>query len=409
MRLRYRIKNALQFIAFAFYPKTTLIACTVFFLLVIAALIAAMIIVPSDSAFYNVVFALTTGASGSFFVSIIVELSGNYRNNKLAWQELQEYYSIVIDYEGMKQVLLGHTASQRDEKKARDEFIDAIFKTGEIPEMTDEIMDELKDIAEDQPKDLIEATWEQLPKIIPVLRKTFEDKKAFLNDDEILAIRCILDDYDQIRHEVVELLMMSPVLYDTLNTPDEGFLNYPKTILDNIPAWLKKHLASNVGQNAMERFVDSVMSDQFAVSQFLNDYEISVKGLTNYHSSYDDDENVEDIDLQRDEAAEEDIKEDEDYDFYEPETPEEHRASVMESDKRLIEENRSFVSWHISNCCLNIAKSIDDLEKNILKKPYYGFHLKYDREAVKHNLDDPMTDISYQAEKKRMENVLKRQ
>ena len=94
--------------------------------------------------------------------------------------------------------------------------------------------------------------------------------------------------------------------------------------------------------------------------------------------------------------------ENEDYDFYEPEDPAEHRVYIMESNKRHIEENRSFVSWHISNCCLNIAKSIDDLEKNILKKPYYGFHLKYDREAIKQKLDNPMTDIIYQSEKKRM-------
>ena len=169
--------------------------------------------------------------TGSFFVSIVVELSGNYRNNKLAWQELQDYYSIVDEYETIKQVYMENTPSQRAEKKARNEFVDSIFKSDVGTKLTDEIMEELKNIAEEHSKDIIESTWEQLPKIIPVLRRTLDEKKAFLNDDEIFALRVIIDNYLQIRHEVMELLQMSPMLYDIFNSPDQEFLNYPKTFL----------------------------------------------------------------------------------------------------------------------------------------------------------------------------------
>ena len=224
------------------------------------------------------------GVTGSFFVSIVVELSGNYRNNKLAWQELQDYYSIVDEYETIKQVYMENTPSQRAEKKARNEFVDSIFKSDVGTKLTDEIMEELKNIAEEHSKDIIESTWEQLPKIIPVLRRTLDEKKAFLNDDEIFALRVIIDNYLQIRHEVMELLQMSPILYDIFNSPDREFLNYPQNILENLPKWMKKCLATNEGQNAMERLTDSVMSDQFMLSYFMNDYEISIRGLDEYHS-----------------------------------------------------------------------------------------------------------------------------
>jgi hypothetical protein len=74
MRLKYRLKSALQFIAFAFYPKTTLIACTVFSVMVISILGIVMTLIPHDSNWYNLVFAFTVGATGSFFVSFVVEL-----------------------------------------------------------------------------------------------------------------------------------------------------------------------------------------------------------------------------------------------------------------------------------------------------------------------------------------------
>lgn len=43
-----------------------------------------MAITPEESEFYNIIFALTTGAVASFLVSFVVELSSNYRHNKLA-------------------------------------------------------------------------------------------------------------------------------------------------------------------------------------------------------------------------------------------------------------------------------------------------------------------------------------
>lgn len=79
MKMKYRIKEALQFLTFAFYPRTTM----------------------------------------------VVEMSNNYRYNKLAWYELQDYYSAVMKYESYKQIMMQQTPHQRAEKKAHDEFVAA--------------------------------------------------------------------------------------------------------------------------------------------------------------------------------------------------------------------------------------------------------------------------------------------
>lgn len=354
--------------AFAFYPRTTLIVCTAVSVVVLAALGFIMAIVPRGSAIYDIFFALTTGTVGSFFVSIVVELSGNYKNNRLAWYELQDYYYAVIDYEMHKQILMQHLPHQRAERKAHDEYA-----AQEPEDVTDDI---------EKPKDMIEATWKELPKIMPVFRKTLEDKKAFLNNEEIQELEKILAEYRNIRYAVNTRLMMSPMLYNALNHPDQEYLKclYPQNILCDMPEWIRKHLASEESRKAIDQLTDAILSDDFLLAQYMKDYDISQHGLDSYHSSFDDEIGV----------PEETDREEYDFseDSSEPEDEETYKRILEESDRQMEEEERPFVSWHISQCCLNISGSIDILEQNILKKPYYGLLLKFDREAEKHPLDD---------------------
>lgn len=387
MRLKQRIVAALQFMVFAFYPKTALIACTVFAAFVIVILAVVMAAVPENSVAYNIVFALTTGAAGSFFVSIIVELSNNYRHNMLAWHELQDYYSVVTDYEMEKQILMGHSPRQRAEKKAHDEFIAA----GGVDDFDED----------DAPKDIIQATWEQLPKIMPVLKKTLDEKKAFLSDEEINELKNLGADFHDVWNQIHMLLYESPILHNVLNHPDEEYPDYPKNVLEDMPDWIRKHIASIEGTKALKRLTDTILSDDFLLSQFMEEYDISQHGLESYKSPYDDEDYV-----GTDESEEIDWDE---YDFSEPEDEEEFKALHNEQSHIMREENKPFVSWHLSQTCLNISESIDILERSILKKPYYSFRLKYDRDMVKESIGDPMSEMSYKSEKKRLEKLLKRQ
>ena len=84
-------------------------------------------------------------------------------------------------------------------------------------------MEELDE--EDQPKDLIQVTWEQIPKIIPVFRKTLDEKKAYLSDSEIIELKNIMTDFREIRSEIKTLIMLSPLLHNVLNHPDEEILS----------------------------------------------------------------------------------------------------------------------------------------------------------------------------------------
>lgn len=384
MRLRYRIKEAFHFLIFAFYPKTTLIACFVFSLVVISALIFAMLTIPQDSNWYNVVFALTTGAVGSSIVSFVVELTSNYRHNKLAWYELQDYYSAIETFELAKQIGMHNTSFQQAMSKAREEFLAA----GGVEESYD-----------DEPKDIIRITWEELPKLIPVLRTAINDKKEFLSDKEINEINTILADYEQIKFGVRNYIMLSTMTYDALNHPDEEYIRnlYPSDVLKNMPDWMRKHLASTETQKACELYAETILSDSFLLSQVMKDYDVSQNGLDSYQSKIDKEKELKKLD-------------DSEYlEEYEPEDEETFRAIKEAYSKWMEEKSRPFISWLLSKSCQNISESIDNLEKLILKKPLYGAMLKMDRNSSKESLHNFMAKICYESEKEQLDELLAKQ
>ena len=313
MRFKNRFNETVAFLSFAFYPKTTLVACVIFSVIVVTILGVAMALTPEGSGFYNIVFALTTGAVASFFVSFVVELSNNYRHNKLAWYELKEYYSTVMDYESHKQVMMKLTPHQRAEKKAHEEFVAA----GGIEEI-----DEY-----DQPKDIIQITWERLPNMMPVFKQTLNDKKQFLSDIEIDELESIISEYKQIQSFVYKRILMSPMYYDALNHPDENYLAsiYQNDILKNMPTWIRKYMSSTESQKACERYVEAILSNFTLLSQYMENYEISQKGIDAYKDELD--------------KAEAEVKpEDIDYDyvdFSEPEDEETFRRQNEIMDKQM--------------------------------------------------------------------------
>ena len=386
MKMKYRIKEALQFLSFAFYPRTTLIACAVISVIVIVILGTVMAFTPQDSVSYNMVYALTTGAIASFFVTFVVEMSNNYRHNKLAWYELQDYYSAVMKYESYKQIMMQQTPHQRAERKTYDEFVAA----GGVEE-------------QDVPEDIIQITWKQLPDLIPVLRQTLDEKKEFLSDAENEELLVLFSEYKQIQFAVRERVMRSSMLYDALNHPDEEYLKsiYPTDIIKNMPDWIRHHLSSEESQKACDQYADAILVDSFLLSRFMENYDISQNGLDSYRDEID-----------RMEETEADEPEDVDYDdidFSELDDEETFRAQNEEFHKQMELEQRPFVSWQLSQCCLDIAESLDVLEKSIRKKPYYGMMMKHYHNCAKAPLDDTISILSYESEKRRLDKKLEKQ
>ena len=72
-------------------------------------------------------------------------------------------------------------------------------------------------------------------------------------------------------------------------------------------------------------------------------------------------------------------------------------------------EQRPFMSWFLSKSCQDISESIDILEKSILKKPYYGMMIKIYNNFAKKPVDDIISTMSYEREKKRLDKKLAKQ
>ena len=58
MRFKNRFNETVAFLSFAFYPKTTLVACVIFSVIVVTILGVAMALTPEGSGFYNLQYCI---------------------------------------------------------------------------------------------------------------------------------------------------------------------------------------------------------------------------------------------------------------------------------------------------------------------------------------------------------------
>ncbi|MCD8123845.1 MAG: hypothetical protein LUE23_02240, partial [Lachnospiraceae bacterium] len=92
-----------------------------------------------------------------------------------------------------------------------------------------------------------------------------------------------------------------------------------------------------------------------------------------------------------------------------PDDEETFRAQNEEFDKQMQLENRPFIRGLLSKWCKNISESIDILEKSICRKPYYGMMIKRSKNYEKEPLDDIVSTMIYENEKKRLDKILNKQ
>lgn len=380
-------KEKCKYVHFAFYPLTSIITCLVSMVVLDTIFIMIFQRVEIESEWRSIMLALITGVTGSFIVSIVIELSNNYKNNRLGYCELSDYYSAIMNYEESKQIGMQNTSFQIIQKKAREDFIASGGKCDD------------SDI--DEPKDIVQIAWEELPKMMPMLKETYENKKEYLTNKEIDAILNIINSYDLIRSQL-RRNVMSQYIYNTLNHPDEGYLNhtYPQNIIDDMPEVYKRQLAENACEEAVDKLMETILSDNFLLKELMDGYDISENAIKVYEESeeYKATEEEQYIDDNYDDCYDEETEEE----CYEEETEEEFKQRNEEFDKWMEESNKPFVCWFISTYCKRISDNLDILLKYLKKKPYYGLVLGITNKGKDPSMNDEYNKMLYDMEMKHL-------
>lgn len=348
MQFKIAVRDFMKKVAFAFYPGTTLLLCLAATVLVDVSLgIWASNMEPASTT-HAVLIAIITGASASFFVSLVVELSNNYKNNRMANYELSEYFTGIMEYEAMKQVLMVQTGTQRAEIKAMEE---CKAGGGKID----------ADDEREPPLDAVQVVWVQLSKIMPLLEDTYKNKKVFLMDKEIIALRDACSFYAQIK-SVIQMELQDQYLDKIMNAPEEAFLNrwLPQNLIDDSPPWFVKALARNDALAALDTLIDRVMETgeyQYIMWRYPVSEQYALK-MT------DDGE-----------------------------------ASKEESETRA---EGAFTSIALSYFCKEIAGALDKLEDAIIVRPYIGWVLAEHRNSPNRSLQGDVPNWIYERTKKRL-------
>lgn len=92
------LKDTFYFICFLFRPIITVGVSFIFMLSSLGVLIIVMQYISEDTRIYEILLAILTGLTASFFVSITIELCNNYRFNYKRHRELRRYFGFVCGY-----------------------------------------------------------------------------------------------------------------------------------------------------------------------------------------------------------------------------------------------------------------------------------------------------------------------
>lgn len=364
MKLKYRLYNLKCTIIFAFYPKTTIIFCSAIMVILDMILGLWMSLILKDGSLYNVLFAVMTGVTASFIVSVIIECAGNHRRNKQAFFELDEYHKCIRKFIVSDRVKRKKEENQKERKLTVDEFATADGRR-EKPEF-------------DRSLDVVQVVWEELPKLYLVLTDTYKDKKAFLTENEIYAISFILDSYQDIRFNV-KMRLDSLYLVRALNAPDQDWLNnvYQKNILVDSEDWMLKRFATKISENSIDSICDMVMGDRFLLHTVMGECDISLGAIEKYNILTD----MEGIDseFEEEEEIDDDYGDDDGADL----SMEEFIEFKKRQDAFFDREQIPFVSWQISHDCLDIYEKMMILKSEIRKKPYIGLQIYVHEEINK--------------------------
>ena len=324
-----------RFIRFALYPIKGVLFCILLFVIVIATLALLLGNIPHEKFIYNIVFALTTGAAGSLFVSIVIELIHNYYHNYLSWLELKDLHYAVWEYETNKKIVVNSDTESN----------------------VNNTVDETETV------DLVDMTWKLLPCLIPVLKDTIDNKKAYLTHKEINYINSILSSYETIRLQVRDQLYYV-ISYDCFRNPKEEslFNDYPRELLLDLPERMRKLLSKCNNMNKIDQLTDFILSNTELLDYCMIDYDISQKSL-DYFCNQDD---------KNDDCVNNEPCKDSDTMKPENEKPENTQVFQCKGYDRVKVKNRiEFISGVLSESCEMISDNVDLLEKEMNKKPYY--------------------------------------
>lgn len=234
--LAFRLFNLWHTIGFLFQPFLTIGVCLILTVLLNALLLLVMRWLPETSALYNLIYALITGVTASFFASICIEFSNNYRNNRLRLLELSGYFNAIEDFE-MKKGIWMHPESA--------------------------------DLGEDvEAIDPVQAVWYSLPALMPVIQQTYDEKKAFLSYREMESMKQILHMFQCIKRDI-QIELRSELGSDIHEVPIASVPDQLKVLLS--PEYLSS-LRDQEYDRVIHEMVDRIFADVNSLKSAMDDW-----------------------------------------------------------------------------------------------------------------------------------------
>lgn len=189
------LKDTFYFICFLFRPIITIGVSFAFMVISLGILIFVIQYIPEGTRTYEILLAILTGLTASFFVSITIELCNNYRFNCKRHRELRKYFGFVSMYKLEQKVSLevmekneidtklGYGYTYDTFCKLKDIIPVARESLGKADYLYQKEINEIDDILYNY-DNLIKIIWVKLLSIFSGLINSTNEKSDYMNEEE---------------------------------------------------------------------------------------------------------------------------------------------------------------------------------------------------------------------------------
>ncbi len=322
MKIKEKIKNNKRILQFSIYPFDRL----AFYLRLPGFLVFIMcillLLVGEKNFYYDLIFACLTGAVGSIIVTIIIEMSNNYKYNVSCMAALIDYNSKLAYFFSFK-----HSHKELD---------------------------------------VVDYTLHHLHELIPILKDIKDNKSNYLTEIEIASIENVLTLFKLLKTLIKRDIVDSAVRSDSETYKLDASLENLKAYISScMPKETAAFLRRRAKEEEIDRFVDLLLSDGDLITSFLADYDISQNALEQYKNAKDRSTDIKEI-------WEDIILDIYKLSFLSDREKNKYERCVFDAIKHI---NIPSVSYEISVCYNEIYVYLEELYSSYQKKPY--FYEKY--------------------------------
>lgn len=235
---------------------------------VIDAICVFLIARDINTPLYDVLLAILTGFTASAAVAIFIEMANNYQCNEKRWLQMAPLFNALTNYEQELQIWTKDFDSSRAtidfQRRLHSELVREGSETQEKADTALKKIEKAEELFGDdllEKCDRVEAVFEKLPELIPLLRDAYTNHSDLFRRPELESMALVLSDHHSICRTVKHVLMsQSGMKFGRNRGEEEQILSWlSPSVLRELDDGLITSLAIQAWEKQLEQLAETLV------------------------------------------------------------------------------------------------------------------------------------------------------